>query len=77
MKPITGRLTEKNNKWYAVINLYNEDGVRKQKWIGLDLESKRGTKTEAQSRLREILEKYNTFELYKQDTMTRAEREKA
>ena len=77
MKPITGRLTEKNNKWYAVINLYNEEGVRKQKWISIDLEAKKGTKIEAQSRLREILEKYNSLETLKYQTMSRAEQAKA
>ena len=77
MKPITGRLTEKNNKWYAVINLYNEEGVRKQKWISIDLEAKKGTKTEAQSRLREILEEYNSLETLKYQTMSRAEQAKA
>ena len=31
MKRITGRLTEKNGKWYAVINLYDMSGKRKEK----------------------------------------------
>ena len=31
MKRITGHLTEKNKKWYAVINLYDTDGKRKEK----------------------------------------------
>ena len=34
MKRITGHLTEKNKKWYAVINLYDTDGKRKEKWQG-------------------------------------------
>lgn len=41
MKRITGRLTEKNGKWYAVINLYTVEGKRKEKWQGLDLEAKK------------------------------------
>ena len=76
MKRITGRLTEKNGKWYAVINLYTPDGKRKEKWQGLDLEAKRGSKTEANHRLTEILARYNTGELYLIDTMTRAEQER-
>ena len=76
MKRITGRLAEKNGKWYAVINLYTPEGKRKEKWQGLDLEAKRGTKTEANHRLNEILSRYNTGELYLMDTMTRAERER-
>ncbi len=55
MKRITGRLTERNGKWYAVINLYTTEGKRKEKWISLDLEAKRGSKTEATYRLNEIL----------------------
>lgn len=76
MKRITGRLTEKNGKWYAVINLYTPEGKRKEKWQGLDLEAKRGTKSEANYRLNEVLAKYNSGELYLMDTMTQAERER-
>ncbi len=76
MKRITGRLTEKNGKWYAVINLYTTEGKRKEKWISLDLEAKRGNKIEANHRLAEILAQYNTGDLYLQDTLTHAEREK-
>ena len=47
MKRTTGHLAEKNGKWYAVINLYDTEGRRKEKWASLDLEAKRGTKTEA------------------------------
>ena len=76
MKRITGRLTEKNGKWYSVINLYTPEGKRKEKWQSLDLEAKRGTKSEANYRLNEVLAKYNTGELYLMDTMTQAERER-
>jgi excisionase family DNA binding protein len=44
-----------NGKWYAVINLYNTEGRRKEKWASLDLEAKRGTKTEANHRMNELL----------------------
>ncbi|SDA31465.1 Phage integrase family protein [Ruminococcus sp. YE71] len=76
MKRTTGHLAEKKGKWYAVINLYDTDGKRKEKWQSLDLEAKKGTKTEANHRLNQLLEKYNTGDLYLQDTMTRAERER-
>ena len=74
MKRTTGRLTEKKGKWYAVINLYTTEGKRKEKWINLDLEAKRGSKTEANCRLTKILARYNSGELYLQDTLTSAER---
>ena len=76
MKRITGRLATKNQKWYAVLNLYDTDGVRKQRWISLDLEDKRGTKTEANHRLAEVLAQYNVGDLYLQENMTHAERER-
>lgn len=76
MKRITGRLTEKNGKWYAVINLYTEEGKRKEKWHSLDLEAKRGTKTEANHRLNEVLAKFNTGELYLKACLSKAEQEK-
>lgn len=44
MKRITGHLTEKNKKWYAVINLYDTDGKRKEKWQSLHLDASRGNK---------------------------------
>ena len=76
MKRTTGRLTERNGKWYAVLNLYTEEGKRKEKWVGLDLEAKRGSKTEANLRLGELLAKYNSGALYLQESLTHAEREK-
>ena len=76
VKRITGRLTEKNDKWYAVLNLYTIEGKRKEKWINLNLDSKRGNKTEAGYRLGELLAKYNTGDLYLSESLTRAERER-
>ena len=60
MKRITGHLSERNGKWYAVVNLYDTDGKRHEKWSSLDLPAKKGNKTEATHRLNQILEKYNT-----------------
>lgn len=77
MKRITGRLTEKNGRWYAVINLYTTEGKRKEKWHNIDLEAKKGSKTEAGHRLNEILAKYNSGDLYLQETLSHADRERA
>ena len=76
MKRITGRLAEKNGKWYAVINLYDTSGKRKEKWQSLNLEVKRGNKTEANHRLMEVISQYNSEDMYRYATMTHAEREK-
>lgn len=76
MKPITGRLTEKAGKWYAVINLYTTEGKRKEKWIGLDLEAKKGSKTEANRRLNEILAEYNSGKVYLMENLSKAEQQK-
>lgn len=77
MKRITGHLAEKKGRWYGVINLYDIDGKRHEKWMNLDLEAKKGTKTEANHRLSQLLEKYNADDLYKQNTMSHAERERS
>lgn len=75
MRKTTGHLTEKNKKWYAVINLY-ENGKRKEKWVNLELEAKKGSKTEANRRLEEILAKYNSSDMYLYEGMTHAEKER-
>ena len=76
MKRITGHITEKNKKWYAVINLYDTDGKRHEKWKSLNLEVTKGNKREAQYRLNELLTQYNTEDLYKSELMTHADRER-
>ena len=48
---MTGSLQIKNNKYYIVLNTY-ENGKRKIKWIHTDLPAK-GNKTKAQKLLRE------------------------
>ena len=78
MKRITGHITERNNKWYGVINLYDADGKRRPKWQSLDLEANGNkNKREAQYRLNKILEQYNSDDLYLYDKMTHAERERS
>ena len=70
MKRTTGHLSEKNGRWYGVINLYDADGRRCEKWQSLDLAAKKGSKTEANHRLNQILERYNSGDLYLHETMT-------
>ncbi len=77
MKRITGHLEEKNNKWYAVLNLYDVNGKRKEKWLSLDLATGKGTKREATYRMNQLLDRYNTDDLYMQGTMSHAERERS
>ncbi len=76
MKRITGHLQDKNGKWYAVVNLYDTSGRRREKWVNLDLEARRGSKTEANHRMNEILAKYNSGELYLMDSLSKAEQER-
>ena len=76
MKRITGHLTSKNQQWYAILNLYDTSGKRTQKWVNLDLKDQRGSKTEASYRLNEVLSQYNTGDLYLQEAMTYADRER-
>ncbi len=77
MKRVTGHLTEKNKKWYAVINLYDTEGKRHEKWQNLDLDAGNKNKREANYRLNKILERYNTDDLYMHGKMTHAERERS
>lgn len=76
MKPVTGHLSERRGKWYAVINLYDSEGKRHEKWRSLDLAAKKGSKTEATHRMNQILEQYNNESQYLFDSMTRAEQER-
>ncbi len=57
---MTGSLTVKNGKYYAVLNVY-ENGKRKKKWIGTDLPEK-GNKRKAEQFLREKLAEYERME---------------
>lgn len=76
MKKITGHLTEKNGQRYAVINLKTPDGKRQPKWINLNLEYKRNNETEANRRLAELLDQYNSDEMYKMEGLSHTERER-
>jgi len=57
---MTGSLTVKNGKYYAVLNVY-ENGKRKKKWISTDL-SVTGNKRRAEQFLREKITEYERME---------------
>ena len=57
---MTGSLQQKNGKYYAVLNTY-ENGKRKQKWIDSSLPVK-GNKTRAEKFLREQIAIYEKQE---------------
>ena len=57
---MTGSLTVKNGKYYAVLNVY-EDGKRKKKWICSNLAEK-GNKRKAEQFLREKIAEYERME---------------
>ncbi|MGN0561701.1 MAG: tyrosine-type recombinase/integrase [Candidatus Fimenecus sp.] len=58
---MTGSLQQKNGKYYAVINLTDQNGKRKQKWIPTGLEVK-GNKRKAEQFLRDKLKEYEDKE---------------
>lgn len=57
---MTGSLTIKSGKYYAVLNVY-ENGKRKKKWISTNLPEK-GNKRKAEQFLREKLAEYERME---------------
>ena len=50
-----GSLQEKNNKYYAVFRVNG-----KQKWVNLNISTKRGNKRKAEERMKEILAEYDS-----------------
>ena len=54
---MTGSLQTKNGKYYAVINLTDVTGKRKQKWISTGYEIK-GNKKKAEQFLRDTLKEF-------------------
>ncbi|MBR3780635.1 MAG: tyrosine-type recombinase/integrase family protein, partial [Clostridia bacterium] len=55
---VTGNLQIKDGKYYAVVNLRDETGKRKQKWVSTGL-TVRGNKKNAEQFLNQELEKWN------------------
>ncbi|MCI2046892.1 MAG: site-specific integrase [Faecalibacterium sp.] len=54
---MTGFVQVKSGKYYAVLNLYDENGKRKPKWISTGL-PERGNKRKAEAMLKEIIARY-------------------
>lgn len=59
---MTGSLQIKNGKYYAVINVKNNNGVRKQRWISSGISAK-GNKKKAEQFLRDTIRQYEIEEL--------------
>ena len=59
---ITGSIQIKNGKWWVVINLYDENGKRKPKWIDTQL-PERGNKRNAEKLLADYLAEYNRMNI--------------
>lgn len=57
-REITGSLSERNGKFTAILNLYDENGKRKQKSIALGIPVK-GNKRKAQAMLEELKREYS------------------
>ena len=57
-REITGSLAERNDRYTAILNLYDEDGKRRQKSIALGIPVK-GNKRKAQAQLEELKRAYN------------------
>lgn len=55
---MTGSLQIKNDKYYAVLNLKDENGKRKIKWISLDMEVK-NNKRKAEQALNKLIAEYD------------------
>lgn len=58
-REITGSLAERNGRYTAILNLYDEDGKRHQKSVALGIPVK-GNKRKAQARLEELKREYST-----------------
>lgn len=56
---MTGSIQVKNGKYYAVINLYDCNGKRKNKWISTNLDVK-GNKRKAEQFLRDKIKEYES-----------------
>ena len=52
---ITGFVTTKGGKYYAVLNLYDESGKRRPKWFSTDL-PQRGNKRNAEKILHDLID---------------------
>lgn len=65
---VTGSLQIKNDTYYAVLNLRNEQGTRKPKWVSTGLKTK-GNKRRAEEALSNIKKQYEQYEQYELEAM--------
>ncbi len=73
---ITGRLQEKNGRYYMVLNLRGEDGKWKPKWISTGLLAAKGNKRKADNILRETINEYEAEALQAAQMQTGVQQEK-
>jgi len=68
---MTGSLRSARGKFYAVLNLKDEHGNKKQKTISLNLDDVPGNKRRAEKALRDVLNEYekNKITVYRKDTL--------
>ncbi len=68
---MTGSLQESRGKYYAVLNLRDEVGNPKQKWVNLNVPVAIGNKRKAEQRLIEVLYEYERDQIIvcKKDTL--------
>ena len=68
---MTGSLQVSRGKYYAVINLRDEENNYKQKWVNLNLPAVTGNKRKADKAYREVLLKYeqNRITVYRDDIL--------
>ncbi|HHY52123.1 MAG TPA: site-specific integrase [Clostridiales bacterium] len=66
---MTGSLQIKKNMYYAVINLRDENGNRKQKWISTGISALGNNKRQANAALRRILDRYESGKVVAQESI--------
>lgn len=57
---MTGSLQQKHGYYYAVLNIYDDDKKRTQKWVPTDIPVAGNHKRQAEIRLREIIDEYGS-----------------
>ena len=66
---MTGSLQTNKGNYYAVINIKDKEGKRRQKWINLHLKAIAGNKRKAEKALREVISKYENTQMDKSDIL--------
>ena len=66
---MTGSLQINKGKYYAIINIKDEEGKRKQKWINLHLAAISGNKRKAEKALRDVISNYEQMQSNANDVL--------